>query len=95
MLNSVAKRTPSEKTAEISRRFGEFVRKERLRLELSQEKLAELSGLSTNHIQNLENNRNNSSEGGTANPTLDTIFAIESALGLELGESLVKVRAVK
>ena len=60
---------------------------------MTQEELAHQSGLSRNQIQNLENNRNNNSVGrSSANPSLDTILALEAALGLELGDLMVQVR---
>lgn len=88
----MAKRTPSARTAETTARLGQWIQKERQRRNWTQEYLSELSGLSRNHIQNLENNRNNSPNRGTANPSLDTIFALEDAFELELGELLVRVR---
>ncbi len=91
-LNFVAKRTPSARTAETTARLGQWIQKAREERNWTQEKLAEVSGLSRNHIQNLENNRNNSPNKGTANPSLDTLFALEDAFQLELGELLVRVR---
>ncbi|MBC9227535.1 helix-turn-helix transcriptional regulator [Aeromicrobium senzhongii] len=87
------KRTPSDRTAEVAGAFAAWLRRRREELSMTQEELAHQSGLSRNQIQNLENNRNNNSVGrSSANPSLDTILALEAALGLELGDLMVQVR---
>ncbi len=87
------KRTPTDETARVAGWFARWLRAHREETGLTQEQLAHLAGLSRNQVQNLENNRNNSTSGRmTANPGLDTILALESAFGLELGGLLVAVR---
>ncbi|TDD70714.1 XRE family transcriptional regulator [Jiangella aurantiaca] len=57
---------------------------------LSQEQLAHLAKISRNHIQNIENARNNARDGsgnpqpGPGNPGLATLLAISRALEIEL-----------
>jgi transcriptional regulator with XRE-family HTH domain len=93
MLLCMPKRTPSDETAAVASSFATWLRRRREELAMTQEQLAHQSGLSRNQIQNLENNRNNNATGrSSANPSLDTILALESALGLRLGELLVEVR---
>jgi len=58
---------------EILRKFGKNVRLERVRQDITQEKLAEMAGLSCfSHIGKIER--------GEMNPTLTTILAIMNAL---------------
>ncbi|HEY0890037.1 MAG TPA: helix-turn-helix transcriptional regulator [Nocardioides sp.] len=57
----------------------------RVALRLTQEQLAERTGISRNQIQNIENNRNNRKDPvtgrpGPANARLDTIFLLAEAL---------------
>lgn len=87
------KRTPTDETAHVAAWFARWLRAHREEKGLTQEQLAHAAGLSRNQVQNLENNRNNSTTGRmTANPGLDTILALESAFGMELGDLLVEVR---
>ncbi|MCD9153834.1 helix-turn-helix transcriptional regulator [Aeromicrobium duanguangcaii] len=87
------KRTPSDRTTEVAGAFATWLRRRREELSMTQEELAHQSGLSRNQIQNLENNRNNNAVGrSSANPSLDTVLALEAALGLELGDLMVQVR---
>jgi transcriptional regulator with XRE-family HTH domain len=51
------------------------MRLERQRAELTQEALAQASGVGTEHIQRIER--------GAANPTVATIYAISDALGVQ------------
>lgn len=89
----MAKRTATDETTRIAGEMARWLRQRREAAGMTQEQLAHLSGLSRNQIQNLENNRNNNPTGRiTANPTLDTILALESAFGLDLGDLLVEVR---
>lgn len=59
---------------------------------MTQEELAHLTGLSRNQVQNIENSRNNNRDatgkrvGGTANPALDTIWALARALDVDVTE---------
>ena len=93
MLLCMPKRTPSEHTAEIAGWFATWLRRRREDQGWTQEQLAHRAGLSRNQVQNLENNRNNNATGrSSANPSLDTILALEAAFGLELGDLLVDVR---
>lgn len=92
----MAKRTPSANTADVAARLGHWIQHERSTRGWSQERLSEISGLSRNHIQNLENNRNNSPAGrGSANPSLDTLLALEHAFELELGDLLLNLRKTR
>ncbi len=63
--------------------------------DMTQEEIAEFAGISTNYIQNLENNRGSNRDGHTANPTVDVIFALERSFGMEVGELLVRTRDMK
>ncbi|MFH7322178.1 MULTISPECIES: helix-turn-helix transcriptional regulator [Aeromicrobium] len=87
------KRTPTAHTAEVASSFAQWLRRRREQAGMTQEELAHRAGLSRNQVQNLENNRNNNATGrSSANPSLDTILALEAAFGLELGDLLVDVR---
>lgn len=55
------------------RRFGASVRRERLRLGLTQEKLAELTDLNPRTVQKIE--------AGSLNILLTTVLRIQKALG--------------
>lgn len=94
-LSAVAKRTPSPETADVTRRLGLVIQRERLMRDMTQEEFAESTGISTNYIQNLENNRGSNRDGHTANPTVDVIFALERSFGMEVGELLVRTRDMK
>lgn len=59
-------------TADLIRAFGEVVRRERLRLGLSQERLAEKADLHPNYISLVER--------GKSAAALDTIASIAAAL---------------
>ncbi|MFO6451626.1 MULTISPECIES: helix-turn-helix transcriptional regulator [unclassified Aeromicrobium] len=87
------KRTPTAHTAEVASSFAQWLRRRREQAGMTQEELAHRAGLSRNQVQNLENNRNNNATGrSSADPSLDTILALEAAFGLELGDLLVDVR---
>ncbi|GAA2080325.1 helix-turn-helix transcriptional regulator [Aeromicrobium tamlense] len=93
MLLCMPKRTPTAHTAEVASSFAQWLRRRREQAGMTQEELAHRAGLSRNQVQNLENNRNNNATGrSSANPSLDTILALEAAFGLELGDLLVDVR---
>lgn len=72
----------SEDWGDISGKLADKVRVHRDRLGMTQETLAEKTGLSRNQIQNIEANRNN--QNGPANPQLDTVFALAHALQIEV-----------
>ena len=97
MLLCMPKRTPSTHTAEIAGWFATWLRRRREDRGWTQEQLAHRAGLSRNQVQNLENNRNNNNTGvgrSSANPSLDTLLALEDAFELPLGELLVEVRTL-
>ena len=56
--------------------FGARLQKLRKEQSLSQEKLAELSGLHRTYISSLER--------GTRNPTITTLYSISTALNIEI-----------
>jgi transcriptional regulator with XRE-family HTH domain len=57
---------------ELSRRFGAVIRQERKRKGVSQERLAQLSGLDRTYVQRIER--------GGSNPSLEKIDALARAL---------------
>lgn len=69
---------------EILIEFGDNLRIERLRRKLSQEKLAEMAGLSTpNHIGKIER--------AEINPTLTTVITLMTVLNIDF-ETLYKAK---
>lgn len=80
---------------ERAREFGERVRALRKSAGLTQEQLAEITGLSRNQVQNIELSRNNARDEtgklspGVGNPRFDTIWALAEALGVQ-AEDLVR-----
>ncbi|MFT4084660.1 MAG: helix-turn-helix transcriptional regulator [Nocardioides sp.] len=69
--------------------LGRRVHERRRDLGLTQEQLAERTGISRNQIQNIENNRNNSrdpqtGQPGPGNARLDTIFRLAAALSVDV-----------
>ena len=64
----------------ILERVAENIRLERKRKRLSQEALAELVNVSTNHITNIENNK--------TNPTITIIVNLCRVLNLDLNKIL-------
>lgn len=56
--------------------FGRAVRKRRRELDLSQEELAERSGLHRNYISDIER--------GDRNPSLENIYKLAKALGIKV-----------
>jgi transcriptional regulator with XRE-family HTH domain len=62
----------------IKTEFGKLLKELRLKKGLTQEKLAELSGIDYKHIQALEY--------GKYNPSLDKVFKIAGALEIEPGK---------
>lgn len=70
------------KTATPQLRFGEVVRAERKRQELTQEELAHRAGISAVFMSDIER--------GVENVTLETIAKLAKGLGVKIGELLVK-----
>jgi transcriptional regulator with XRE-family HTH domain len=67
----------------LVRILGENVRRERLRLGLSQEQLAFDAGMKRTYLSDLER--------GTRNPSVRAVGRLAEALGIEPGELLRKV----
>jgi len=63
---------------EFAKKFGKKIKNERIKRELSQGKLAKLSGLHRATIGQIEN--------GKSSPTIDTIEKIANGLNLTLPE---------
>lgn len=68
---------------EIKTAIGQGIRRERERLNLSQEKLAELSGLDRTYISSIER--------GNRNISLEAFYHISKALKLSMTELIQKV----
>ena len=60
---------------ELNAAFGDLVRQRRKELQLTQEAVAELSGLSRNYVNELEN--------GKYNVTLNTLVKVAQALEID------------
>ncbi len=73
----------NDKLDDLSKRFGKRIKIERIKQEISQEKLAELSGLHRTTLGSIEN--------GKTSPTLDSIARIAKALNLTLSELLFDI----
>jgi len=90
----VPSRDVLEDWEELAAQFGHRVRALRKARGLTQERLAHAVGMSRNQIQNIENSRNNTRDadgkrrGGTANPRLETIWALARALEVDPTELL-------
>lgn len=69
--------------SEIAKSVGQRIRNHRIRLELSQEKLAELSGVHPTYIGQLER--------GEKNATLESIEKIAKALNVSLSQLFEKL----
>jgi transcriptional regulator with XRE-family HTH domain len=63
-------------------RFGSMLKAERLKRSLSQEALAELSGLSRNYVSSIER--------GMVSPSLGTLEKLAKALGISLTKLISK-----
>jgi transcriptional regulator with XRE-family HTH domain len=63
-------------------RFGIMLKAERLKRSLSQEALAELSGLSRNYVSSIER--------GRVSPSLGTLEKLANALGISLTKLISK-----
>lgn len=68
------------KTATPQRRFGEVVRVERKRQNLTQEELAHRAGISAVFMSDIER--------GVENVTIETIAKLSRGLGVKIGELL-------
>lgn len=73
-----------ENWAVISVELGNRVRRRRTELRLTQEQLAERSGISRNQIQNIENARGTSTT--TSNPRADLLWSLAEALEIQVGD---------
>lgn len=67
----------------IAQAFGRLVRETRMKLGLSQEELAERSGLHRNAIGFLER--------GERSPSLESVFAISRGLGISASKLIAKL----
>lgn len=67
---------------EIIMRVAETIRIERYRKKLSQDKLAELAGISTKYLNSIENKK--------ANPSIVVIVQICNVLEIELNKLIAK-----
>lgn len=67
----------------LSKEFGKRIKIERIKKEVSQEKLAELSGLHRTTLGTIEN--------GKTSPTLDSIAKIAKALNVSLSDLLKNI----
>jgi transcriptional regulator with XRE-family HTH domain len=81
----VPARQPPAAYYAAAEQLGIRVRHRRRELKLTQENLAERTGLSRNQIQNIENNRNNdkdpvTGQPGPGNARLETVFLLAEAL---------------
>jgi transcriptional regulator with XRE-family HTH domain len=83
-----------------ARLFGEKIRARHDELGLTERELIERTGLSRSYIQLLLNNRGTgkdrlTQEHGPVNPTLDVIWRLADALGLDPGYLLDSSRGVE
>ncbi|KHL91177.1 MULTISPECIES: helix-turn-helix domain-containing protein [unclassified Paenibacillus] len=69
---------PDESKSELVQRIGERIRRVRKEINLSQEQLAERSGLHTNYVGQVER--------GEKNLTLETLEKVVGGLGISLEE---------
>lgn len=68
----------------LAKKFGEIIKRERGELEMTQEMLAVNSGLHKNYISFLER--------GMRQPSLETIFVLSEALGMQPDELIRMVQ---
>ncbi|WP_236827912.1 MULTISPECIES: helix-turn-helix domain-containing protein [unclassified Blastococcus] len=66
--------------SERSRALGDRLRQARRAADLTQEALAQASGVGTEHVQRIER--------GAANPTVATLYALSDALHIPVGNLL-------
>lgn len=74
--------------AELSQRIGTRIADLRIARSLTQEGLAQQSGLSTNHIQLLESGLSDRKKSSPANPRLTTLVALSRVLGVSVTDLL-------
>ena len=67
-------------SADRSRDVGARLRDARLRADMTQESLAQASGVAVRHIQRIE--------VGAGNPTIGTLYALTDALGVDVRQVL-------
>ena len=68
--------------AEIIKQVAETIRVERFRKRLSQEKLAEMAGISTKYLNSIENEK--------VNPSITIVVQLCNALEVELNQLITK-----
>ncbi len=68
--------------AEIIKQVAETIRVERFRKRLSQEKLAEMAGISTKYLNSIENEK--------VNPSITIVVQLCNALEIELNQLITK-----
>ena len=68
--------------AEIIKQVAETIRVERFRKRLSQEKLAEMAGISTKYLNSIENEK--------VNPSITIVVQLCKALDIELNQLITK-----
>ncbi len=73
-----------DRAAKLQKAFGEVVRAERIVRHITQEQLAEKSGLSLNFIGNVER--------GEQMPSLESIVRVAEAMKMSGAELLVRAR---
>jgi transcriptional regulator with XRE-family HTH domain len=71
----------TQKNPSIEYRFGKAIRRRRRELDLSQEELAEKSGLHRNYISGIEN--------GKRNPSLKNIVKLAVALDISVSDLFI------
>lgn len=70
--------------------LGRKVRAAREMRSMTQDELADLTGIHRNQVQNIEHSRNNNRDSSTGRPgpgnaRLDTVFLLAEALGVQIG----------
>jgi transcriptional regulator with XRE-family HTH domain len=69
--------------------FGHLIRTRRKEAGLTQHALADLVGISANHVQLIESGRQSSrADGPPSNPQIATVYAFADALGVKPSELL-------
>ena len=72
----------------LSQQLGIQIARRRVEKNLSQEALADLVGISTNHLQLLESGLSDRKKRTPANPRLSTLVALSDALDVSLPDLL-------
>ena len=68
----------------LAEALAKSMRRYRSRTGLSQEALAHSAGIDWKYYQSLENAKGNSSKGSVANPSLQVLWKLSQAYGVEL-----------